>query len=622
MTSPPDFERSLGSINRTVRSFGRFRRRWRLLDGMARFTMASLGALLAWFALDWLLAGTMLELTPWPLILLFAAAAVVVVCSAARRLVKPWLAKVDPEREAIVLETLHGKLDNSVIGSMQLGAEVQKAESPGYAAGLVHALIEFTAQKLSTIRTRALIDLTQVRKRLAGAGAVVLIALLCMVFAAEAVHERARRLHDAWGAVLDTLFPVTMEVSPKNTAIVRGRPVELSVLVKGARRKEVRLLITELAEETEQNLLPGQAPQTVQQVLSLHDQRSAWLLDEAEQSFEYQFEYGNRYSEPYQVTVEDLPEIRAINYELTPPIYTGQPMRMVTGRVSRLQELSGTTVLISFAANTELQPEGCHVEWENGAMQSIDISGRFGSFTFMITQRDRAWVHLTGYLGKGFEMAEPLSFEVVVQKDKSPTIQILLREMEVDMTPQDLARFAVPWIAADDFGVQEARLNFVIEPINELLGRGRREGGLSHRVDPPRERVKGRFESLFAGVQPPPAPGDMITIRLTAEDNNTMAANPGIGRSGEVKILVHERGLGGVFTQAQVGFAGRRESALLLAQIDQYRRATDLLQEPVKTDRTEAPLEIKRHVLKANPGQRTVSDDEVGLYLELLSGAR
>ena len=42
------------------------------------------------------------------------------------------------------------------------------------------------------------------------------------------------------------------------------------------------------------------------------------------------------------VLVDDLPEISAINYELAPPAYTGQPARTLTGRLPRVAGLAGT----------------------------------------------------------------------------------------------------------------------------------------------------------------------------------------------------------------------------------------------------------------------------------------
>ena len=54
------------SIVAGVRRFGAFRKRWVLLEGAARFVVGFVGALLAWFLLDWAV-----KLPMWPLVLLF-----------------------------------------------------------------------------------------------------------------------------------------------------------------------------------------------------------------------------------------------------------------------------------------------------------------------------------------------------------------------------------------------------------------------------------------------------------------------------------------------------------------------------------------------------------------------
>ena len=111
MSGPSAFESVLDNIRRVVRRFGRFRKRWNVLDGFATFVIACPGALLVWFGLDWAL-----KLPAWLLLPLFVAVCGLAVWGCARWLLKPQLGRLDPEREALVIESLHGGLDNSLIG--------------------------------------------------------------------------------------------------------------------------------------------------------------------------------------------------------------------------------------------------------------------------------------------------------------------------------------------------------------------------------------------------------------------------------------------------------------------------------------------------------------------------
>ena len=135
---------NLTQIEKRISGFGRFRRRWKVLDGLGRFVVFAPGAVLVWLAIDGLL-----KLPPWPLFVLFFAVCVWGLVSAVRWLVLPQISSVDTDKEAVFVEELHGSLDNQVIGSMQLGREVIAAESSdgqiGYSTNLVDALVQRSA---------------------------------------------------------------------------------------------------------------------------------------------------------------------------------------------------------------------------------------------------------------------------------------------------------------------------------------------------------------------------------------------------------------------------------------------------------------------------------------------
>ena len=604
------FEDGLRRLRAGLHDFGRFRKRWARLDGVAKFVLATPGALLLWAALDWAV-----ELPAWPLLLLFLAVCGLGVWASVRWLLKPQLLRVNAEREALVIESLHGALDNQLIGSLQLGGEIEKG-GLAYSPDLIKTLVANTAAGLPGIGARGLVDLSRTKRFLVSALSVLLLLAAALVFARAAIRQRYLRLGEAYKVVMDTLFPVTMKVRPGDWPVVRGHSVTLGVDVLGARRREVRLVRCD--DETKE---------TVTKSLKIADESAGDVMEDVQSPFTYYFEYGGRLSSKHRILVDDLPEIKAINYELTPPPYTGQSMQLMTGRLKKLQGLVGTTVFVSFAASTKLHSEFCYVEWQNGDRNRIEVSGRFGSFAFGIRKPDRLAIYLAHpFAGRSdeFRCKQPSrTIEIAVKRDQPPTVQMLIRKQtDLAMTPARANAIRIPWLATDDFGVAEVTLDYEVDTINELLGRGKRKGTLPHPVDPPRDRVKGRFEKIFRNVQPPLAPGDQIRISLAAKDNNT-EPGPAVRRSDEIEILVVGSDFG-MFTEGELSLGGRRESALALLQAHRVKRATDLLQEPVKTVRTEKPVDFKKYVLKANPDQKTMlseAEDDVGRYFELLSGS-
>jgi len=600
---------SLARIRATLHRFGKFRKRWAIIDGVSRFLILALGALLAWFLADWIIG-----LPLWPLFLLFVGCCALGVWAAARHLPRPLLQRVHVEREALMIERLHGNLDNSLIGSVQLGGAIDQAGGApaSYSAELMSALVVQTGDALEKVRPMSLVDLSRPRRRLLSAAAIVIVSLVCTVVAGEAVRARGDRLLDAWAMVLDSFFPVHMTVMPGDLAVVRGSALTLSVEAAGARRRGITLCITHT-----------QAEVTSREQLRLVNRRASRTGILADSSFTYNFDYGGRVSGTYQITVEDLPDVKTVNYEITPPAYTGQPMQTYTGRVVRLQELGGTMVVVNFAASTELDPEGCHYEWQSeaGRHREIDVSGRFGSFSFTIDRSDRVSIYLTGYLGKGFEMAEPLSFEIGVRPDRVPTVQVLVKEKDAKMTAVMTGRLIVPWLARDDYGVQEVSVKFEVEPISELLNRPKREGKFSQRIEPPRDRAQGQFQSLFNGIEPPLEPGDQVRLKVSATDTNT-ETGPGVGFSDEISVLVIGDRIGSEFGMQEFGWRQMSERELALGFSERVKRTTDLGRSPTTTISTEKPQAAVKEAVRAIPSQKKMLgdvEDEMGWYFELLT---
>ena len=603
--STDTFSTHLQSLSDAIARFGHFRKRWSVLNGIASAIVIGPGALLLWAVLDWAF-----KLPAWPLFILFVVAFLYGCVAGVTRLAPPLLRKVRLEQEAGVIEALHGQLDNQIIGSLQLGREVLASRSTdkhlGYSPVFVAALLSQAEQKITALRPETLVDLSRAKRALWGALVIGGAIAASVVFAPELLQDRAQRLAVAYATVLDALFPVDMQVTPGNVAVVRGRPVSLSVDARGARRPEILLHRMDLKTQ-----------KTSVDTLALEQRQAVMAIANATESFQYSFEYAGRRTATYQVLVDDLPEISAINYELSPPAYTGQPARTLTGRLPRIGGLAGTTALVSFAATTELHPELCYVEWADGSKQTLSISGRFAHFSFTLDKPDRATLHISGVLGKGFEMEKPLSFELAVQRDEPPSIQVQLKNRQLTMLAEEAANFALDWTAEDDYGVSEIVLEYRIDTIDALLGRPNRDGSVPRRIEPARDRVKGRFAEMFKTLNPPLLPGDRITLTLTAKDNNT-ETGPGVGKSLPVEIVVVRPDLSG-FTEQQFSFGAQS----LLGGLKKLNRATDLLVDPDKTVRTEKAQSIDKQALKVRSGQEswpTSNGDAVADYFNLLSG--
>lgn len=581
-----------------VRRFGARHRRRLAALGAARAVLLGPGLLLAWFALDWAIG-----LPAWPLLLSFIAICAIGLWALGWHLARPWLVRIRTEREALRIEQLHGGLDNQLIGALQLGA-------PGVAAShsnaLVDALVARAERSAAGIDPSSLLDPRPLRRALAGAAAVLAGLAVAGIFAQSAIALRRERLADAYAIALDALFPVTLNVTPGDVAILRGTPVTLSVEVAGAHRSGVELLRRPAADLPEESSL-----------LALVDGRASSPVAAVERDFTYAFRYGRRRSADFRVRVGDRAELAAITYDISYPAYTGMPARTVVGRVPQLQALSATGVQVNIAATAPLHPELSYVEWSGGGRQPLTVTGRFAGFSFTVEKPERLSIHLCGALGAGFEMAAPVELAIGVDRDRAPLVEALVATRSMTMLAAEAEGLAVPWRAEDDFGVTEVAMEYRIETIDPELRREPRSGTVPRMIEPARDRVKDVFAGAFAKLSPALAPGDRITVTITAKDNNT-ESGPGIGRSQPLEIVVVSPDLSS-FAQQDFGFG----SDVALRGLSRVKRNTDLLIEPEKTVRAEAARTIERKDLSSRVGQEgfpSGSEEAVGDYFRLLSG--
>jgi hypothetical protein len=601
------FSNEYVDLTRRLASFGGFRKRWAWMHALAWFVILGPGVLLALILVDGMVP------LPWFLLLpLFVAWVGLAVYATIVFAILPALPRVEIEHEAVVIETLHGKLDNQIIGSLQLGREVAQSVASGsnlgYSTDLVAALIASTSATIGKLDLPALVDRRKAMRDLKIAAVVVVCFVLLAVIQPSFIAKRAARLTDAYATLLDMLFPVKMVVSPGDVKLVRGKSVTLGVDVIGARRHNVRLTRTDIKAGTQET-----------RELPLDGEHAELVIPAADHSFSYQFEYGGRSSEAHTVLVGDLPAIAAMNTELAFPAYTGMPSRTLVGRLPKISALSGTGVLVSIASTVELSPDLCYVIWQDGARQPLSVTGRFAHFSFTVDRPERATVYLTGALGKGFEMPEPMSFEIAVQRDQPPTVEVLLRTKKMTMLSDEAMHFGVNVLAEDDFGVSEVTFDYKIDTIDPLLNRPTRTGTVSRLIDPPRDRVKVTFADVFKAINPAFEPGDRITISVSAKDNNT-ETGPGLGRATPIEIVVVRPDLG-AYVEQNFGFG----SDPLLGGLTKVQRATNLLVDPTRTANTEAKAKVEKQDVKSRVGAEDWpggSEDAVGDYFRLLSGQK
>ena len=302
--------------------------------------------------------------------------------------------------------------------------------------------------------------------------------------------------------------------------------------------------------------------------------------------------------------------------------------------------MQGTEALVSIASTVDLDPGRSYVTYSGGEKQELSVTGRFAHFAFRVDQEKDVAIHLTGALGYGFEMREPVTFKVMPQVDSPPRVTLLLSQKTkalgatedgLPILAEETLHFGLSAIAEDDFGVAEMSLQYKIDTKNKHLENlpQRDPAGytLSFRIDPTQDRVKHSFTEIFKNTSPPLMPGERVTLTVWAKDNNPTPGNsgpgnptPGKGKSESFTFTVVQPDLG-TYVEQQFGFG----SDPLLGGLKRVQRATNLLIEAERTTHTEAKGIVEKQEVKSRVGAENWpggSQDAVGDYFRLLSGEK
>ena len=614
MSENSDLQTAVERLERAVYRFGRTRRAWRVAEALARGVALTGGALLLWFLLDWAFA--------LPYLALLALFVALVVAPAPVWFWRPLRAacrRVRIEREALEIEARHGALDNALIGGLQLGRtllqQLAAGHTPAFSPGLVDRLLAAGVRQTGDATLSGLVERGGARRNLWAAALVALALAVGGVTLREAWTARVDRLAEAWTQMLERVFPVTLEITPGSVALLRGAPVDLRLAVRGGRRTEATLLLTEADAD---GVLAATAVPAARRI-SLQDGVGSHPIAAIQSPLRYSFEYGRFRAGPFTIQVGDRPVLEALQYELIYPPYTGRPPRVFTGPLPSLAALAGTRVSVSFAATTDLDPDRTHVRWEDGMRQPVAVVGRFGHFAFTVDRADRAAIHMTGAMGAGFEAEQPEPLRITLQTDEPPFIRPRVRDTRLLLAEDAAAALALGWEATDDFGVAEVELHCRVEPMDALLGGVPRETTLTYRPEPVLPRVRGAFSDLFSEIDPP-VPGERVVLRLLARDNNS-ETGPGVGRAAPVTIEVIGRDLAAFRERGRRGFG----SGGLLGGLERISRRTDLLVMPTQTVIQQDTFEVERSRVRAQvdsgTGAAGAGDDAVGAYFRLLAGS-
>ena len=585
--SPYTFE-GYDAVGRAVRDFSRSRRAWRLLRESGLYVAVVLAALLLWSLADWALT-----LPPTVVLGSLAAAALVATVGLLYWLLRALLRRESRDWEAAHIEALHGELDNSVIGTLQLVEEARRRDHTLHSPALVSALAGRTASRLAAERLRRLIDRRPAARSAGVAAVLATIALVLVLGSSGFLAGRIDSVRNSYRTMLEMLWPVEMTVTPGDRTLLRHEDgVALGVTVTGGHYDRVTLTLTPAETDkrpvrTDLRLTGGPDARSAQ--VSLDPKAVA----DFQTHFTYRFAAGRHLSGPRTIRVVDRPVVENLSADVTFPAYTKMMPQQLTGLFGTIRALRGSMVALSLAANKPLRSGSLTFGGDEAAAGPLDINGRFAATHFVVAAPTEAQLSLV--CEDGFSMKTPLRFRIAPVDDAPPLVRILGKKEEMLIGVGQARSLPVAYAAADDFGISKVQVFYEITTVDESLDRPKRTGSCKPLAFPrPPRKARGAIKAPFAelGLRP----GDRVTFYLVATDNNTKTG-PSRGQSAERTFVVVLPSLGD-YMQPEFDWAARR--SLLLAELEKARPETDYLQLPTKTVRAEKTPRPKAHKLSAH----------------------
>ena len=355
------------------------------------------------------------------------------------------------EQMALRIGRFYPQLGDMLCNVLQLVGSLERQR--GVSQELALAAFARVAQQAEGVDFEVVLDRRRARRAL-----VLFFSVLGMsgvlLGAVEPLRSALHRLVE-WERSFIPPPPFTLRIEPKDTALVRGTPVTISVIAEGTPPAAVFLhLMPESGEESSQELYartPGHFVAELGQLRSsLHFYASArWMGHEVRSSV------GSiRLLEPLVV--------HSVRGTVHPPAYTQLPPFPFDEGSTDLAVPYGSLLSVSVEANKSLRraqilfvpSAGGH---ESDTLRSeLRCSQNMATGSFHATRSGTWTVELLD--GDGQRNSSPLWYRLTVQEDASPQIVLLQPTEDVELGENGILPIRV--FISDDYGFSRLLLHY------------------------------------------------------------------------------------------------------------------------------------------------------------------
>lgn len=326
----------------------------------------------------------------------------------------------------------------------------------GYSLELVDASLALVHQETEELDFEEVVSFAKVRSTLRLFGAS-LVAFFLVYFGFFSTFSNAafRLVHPAQKFSTTASFKIT--VSPGDTEVVKGDPVEIRATVQGVDVSEAVLAVKpEEGDDFERHPLAKD-----------QDGSFSFRLSDVRQDLRYFVQAGKVSSAAYSIHVVELPYIRNLQVTLNYPKYSKLGSQTLDQNVGDIAALKGTQVRLSIKANKTVK--NAEIVFDDQTRIPLKISGQTVRGLFELAADGSYHISLSD--NKGRSNAAPIEYRLSVLQDEFPLVRITYPGQDVDLAEDMLLPLTIE--AEDDFGFSKMRVGY------RILKGGIQEGDLN-----------------------------------------------------------------------------------------------------------------------------------------------
>jgi len=337
---------------------------------------------------------------------------------------------INPAYAALAIEQSSPSLKNSLLNLLLLRGHRQQMPQQVY-----HAIEQQAAQQLAGVPIDSAVDRSAILRLGYILVAVVALGTLYRILSPKDPFTSAARVLMPWS---DITFPSRvqiLDVSPGNTSIARGEPLQISAELLGLEDDEPAQLLYSTIDEQKvnQEIRMMAAAGSNRFECALPSRMAAGEVSGVQQDLTYWIEAGDARSPRYQVSVFARPTlvVSMLRYEY--PAYTGYPSLEVQ-HTGDIRAIEGSRVTLMAQSNKPIRQ--AHVDFEADGKHDLLMKSddQKATVTFPLELKDdRRTPRYESYVlryqtNQGRKNQLPPKYQIDVIPDYAPEVQLLLPE--------------------------------------------------------------------------------------------------------------------------------------------------------------------------------------------------